>query len=86
VALCATAENIVKQNNAIDIYEEYWADISDASSFDTEAASMSTVAQLTAPTAASGHLAAQSVSWHPDGSHKVICAEFLQFTESSHEV
>lgn len=71
MALCATAEEIVKQNNAIDIYEEYWADMDDASNLDTEAASMSTVAQLKDPHGAAGGRGAQNVSWHPDGSHKV---------------
>ncbi len=44
VALCATAEEIAKQNNAIDIYEEYWADLDDASNLNAEAATISTVA------------------------------------------
>ena len=73
LGLCAAAEEIVKQNNAIDIYEEYWADVDDvdAADLDTEAANMSTISQLRPPSAAGQHCAVQNVSWHPDGSHKV---------------
>ena len=73
LSLCNIAEEIVKQNNAIDIYEEYWPDLEnvDATNLDTEAANMSTLLQLTPPSSAGQHHAAQSVSWHPDGSHKV---------------
>ena len=69
--MCATAEDVIKQNNAIDIYEEYWAEVDDAAALDTEAASMSTIAQLKDPHAAAGRRGAQNLSWHPDGSHKV---------------
>ena len=74
VGLCSTAEEIVKQNNALDIYEEYWADIGDANAIDldTEAVSMSTIARLKPPTGTTRCYAAHNISWHPDGSHKVI--------------
>ena len=74
------AEEIVKQNNAIDIYEEYWADDNDvdAADLDTEAATMSTISQLRPPFAAGQHCAAHNASWHPDGSHKVVAQCLLQ--------
>lgn len=73
LGLCAVAEEVVKQNNAIDIYEEYWAafDDIDAACLDTKAGNMSTHLQLKPPSNAAQHHPAQNVSWHPDGSHKV---------------
>lgn len=71
VAMCATAKEIINQNNAIDIYEEYWADLDETSALDTEPASMSMITQLKDPHAAAARRAVQSVSWHPDGSQKV---------------
>jgi len=67
VALCATAEEVVKENNAIDIYEQYWAgqDLDES----TEPASVSALTQLRDPSAV--HRGAQYISWHPDGSRKV---------------
>ena len=73
VSLCAIAEEVVKQNNAIDIYEEYWAENgdTDVASLDTEVANMSTILQLKPPSSAKQHHPAHNVSWHPDGSQKV---------------
>lgn len=71
VSMCATAEEIINQNNAIDIYEEYWADLDDISALDTEPASMSIITQLKDSHAATARRPVQSVSWHPDGSQKV---------------
>ena len=71
VSMCATAEEIINLNNAVDIYEEYWADLDDTSALDTEPASMSIIMQLKNPHAATARRPVQSVSWHPDGSQKV---------------
>lgn len=67
VALCASAEEVVKENNAIDIYEQYWD--GEAEEFATEAATAHTLTQLLDPS--SSRRGAQYMSWHPDGSRRV---------------
>ncbi len=69
VALCAGAEEVVKENNAIDIYEQYWE--GDDAKYSTEAAAAHTLTQLLDPSPSPSRRGAQYLSWHPDGSRKV---------------
>jgi dynein intermediate chain 2 len=68
VALCAGAEEVVKENNAIDIYEQYWE--GDDAKYSTEAAAAHTLTQLLDPSPS--RRGAQYLCWHPDGSRKVL--------------
>ncbi|KAK9917240.1 hypothetical protein WJX75_002207 [Coccomyxa subellipsoidea] len=70
VALCAGAEEVVKENNAIDIYEQYWE--GDDAKYSTEAAAAHTLTQLLDPSPS--RRGAQYLCWHPDGSRKVAVA------------
>jgi dynein intermediate chain 2 len=67
VALCARAEEVVKENNAIDIYEQYWE--GQDLDFGTEPAAARTLTQLVDPSL--HRRGAQYLAWHPDGSCKV---------------
>lgn len=68
VALCAGAEEVIKENNAIDIYEQYWE--GDDAKYSTEAAAAHTLTQLLDPSPS--RRGAQYLCWHPDGSRKVL--------------
>ncbi|KAL3145226.1 Dynein, 70 kDa intermediate chain, flagellar outer arm [Trebouxia sp. C0010 RCD-2024] len=82
-ALGAVIEDLVKANNAVDIYEEYFA--GKVLEQSTEAPSAKTLAVLRDP--CKGKRGAQYLSWHPDGSRKVAVAysilEFQQQPENS---
>lgn len=68
VALCASAEEVVKENNAIDIYEQYWEGRTDGE-YAMEPAAVHTLTQLLDPSPS--RRGAQYISWHPDRSSKV---------------
>ncbi|KAI8587487.1 Dynein intermediate chain 2, axonemal [Geranomyces variabilis] len=69
-------EHCIKQNNAIDIYEEYFADEPDSISVDTPSAKSLNVYRD--PNALKR--AATYVSWYPDDGHKIAVAySMLQF-------
>lgn len=70
VALCATAEEVIKENNAIDIYEQYWE--GETEGYATEAAAVHTLTQLLDPSPS--RRGAQYICWHPDGSKRVRLA------------
>ncbi|KAK9824062.1 hypothetical protein WJX72_007469 [[Myrmecia] bisecta] len=81
--LGAAVEELVKANNAIDIYEEYFSGkVLDHS---TEKPDAKTIAVLRDPCALKR--GAQYLSWHPDGSRKVAVAysilDFQQQPEGS---
>ena len=67
VAMCASAEEVIKENNAIDIYEQYWE--GETEGYATEAASPHTLTQLLDPSPS--RRGAQYICWHPDGSRRV---------------
>ncbi|KAI9090026.1 WD40-repeat-containing domain protein [Phlyctochytrium arcticum] len=69
-------EHCIKQNNAIDIYEEYFADGLDAISVETPSAKSLNVYR----DPNSIKRAATYVSWYPDDGHKIAVAySMLQF-------
>ncbi|TPX68025.1 hypothetical protein SpCBS45565_g03401 [Spizellomyces sp. 'palustris'] len=69
-------EHCIKQNNAIDIYEEYFADGPDAISVETPSAKSLNVYRDPNPL----KRAATYVSWYPDDGHKIAVAySMLQF-------
>ena len=70
VQLGAVAEDIVKANNTVDIYEEYFA--GRQVEHNTEAPYAKTVTTLRDPSAQRRE--AQYLSWHPDGSRKLAVA------------
>ncbi|BDA50396.1 Dynein intermediate chain 2, axonemal [Coccomyxa sp. Obi] len=82
VALCASAEEVIKENNAIDIYEQYWE--GETEGYATEAAAAHTLTQLLDPSRS--RRGAQYICWHPDGSRRVAVAysklEFQRQAES----
>eukprot|EP00891_Asterochloris_glomerata_P005483 jgi/Astpho2/5483/fgenesh1_pm.00078_%23_1_t len=82
-ALGGKVEELVKANNAIDIYQEYFSGrVLDHS---TEPPSARTLAVLRDPT--KSQRGVQYLSWHPDGMHKVAVAhsilEFQQQPDNS---
>jgi hypothetical protein len=73
--LGAAVEGLLKQNNAVDIYEDYFAGL--AADHSAEPPSAATVTAFRDPRGAfSGapRRAANCVSWHPDGAAKVVIA------------
>lgn len=70
VALSAVVEDVVKLNNAIDIYEEYFAEGGVAALLaDREPPSVKTLTLLKDPSKVPR--GAQYLSWQPDGQRKV---------------
>ncbi|KAJ3122424.1 Dynein intermediate chain 2, axonemal [Nowakowskiella sp. JEL0407] len=73
-----TMEHCIKQNNAIDIYEEYFAEINDAIEIEQPWAKSLNVYRDPNPI----KRAATSVSWYPDDGHKIAVAySVLQFQQ-----
>ena len=70
VQLGVVAEDIVKANNTVDIYEEYFA--GRQVEHNTEAPYAKTVTTLRDPSAQRRE--AQYLCWHPDGSRKLAVA------------
>ncbi|KIY91839.1 Dynein, intermediate chain, flagellar outer arm [Monoraphidium neglectum] len=73
-ALGAAVEGLIKQNNSVDIYEEYFADY--AADHSAEPPTAATVTVFRDPKAGPGapRRAASCVSWHPDGAAKAVVA------------
>jgi dynein intermediate chain 2 len=70
-SLGAAVEGLIKQNNAIDIYEEYFAGI--ATDHSAEPPSAATVTVFRDPHSCPGARRATScVAWHPDGCSKAV--------------
>ncbi|CAL8464794.1 g4329 [Coccomyxa elongata] len=82
VALCASAEEVIKENNAIDIYEQYWE--GETEEYATEAPTAHSLTQLLDPSPS--RRGTQYMCWHPDGSRRVAVAystlEFQRQVES----
>ncbi|KAL4452039.1 hypothetical protein ABPG75_007701 [Micractinium tetrahymenae] len=70
VRLGTMVEDLVKQNNAIDIYEEYFADV--PAQHLSQAPSTSTLTILRDPSGV--RRGAQAISWQPDGSGRLAVA------------
>jgi dynein intermediate chain 2 len=72
VQLGAAVEGLVKQNNALDIYEEYFAGIDVQHS--SEAPSACTLTVLKDPTTSSSgvHRPVSCINWLQDGGSKVV--------------
>ncbi|GAB4819199.1 hypothetical protein N2152v2_006245 [Parachlorella kessleri] len=64
------AEDVIKQNNAIDIYDEYFADL--PAQHLSEPPSTKTLTVLRDPSRVKR--GAQAISWHPDGSGRLVVA------------
>jgi len=75
--LGAVAEDIIRQNNALDIYEELFAGVeTDHSSSPPEA---KTLTVFRDPAASSGKRAASYVSWHASGARIAVAYSPLEF-------
>ncbi|XP_069728508.1 dynein axonemal intermediate chain 2 [Phaenicophaeus curvirostris] len=72
VRLGALMEYYVKQNNAIDIYEEYFADDDDVTELQEEPPSAKAINIIRDPNATKR--TATCLSWHPDGHQKLAVA------------
>ena len=72
-ALGTSMEELVKANNAIDIYEEYFAGRN--LDYSTEKPEAKTIAGLMDPTGS--QRGAQYVCWHPDGSSRLAVAHSI---------
>ena len=66
-------EELVKANNAIDIYEEYFSGRN--LDYSTEKPEARTIAGLTDPS--NSKRGAQYVCWHPDGSSRLAVAHSI---------
>mmetsp|Transcript_37152 Transcript_37152/g.82649 ORF Transcript_37152/g.82649 Transcript_37152/m.82649 type:complete len:561 (+) Transcript_37152:351-2033(+) len=78
-ALGASVEELVKQNNAVDIYEEYFTGVT--SDHSAEVPNVKTITVFKDPNAVKR--SASYVSWHPDGTvpKVVISYSILQFQQ-----
>eukprot|EP00002_Diphylleia_rotans_P016056 TRINITY_DN311_c0_g1_i3.p1 TRINITY_DN311_c0_g1~~TRINITY_DN311_c0_g1_i3.p1 ORF type:complete len:496 (+),score=87.81 TRINITY_DN311_c0_g1_i3:405-1892(+) len=77
-ALGVVVEDVIQQNNALDIYEEYFS--GEPINFSSEPPSVKTLTCLRDPSPL--RRTASSISWHPDGSRKLaISYSVLQFQE-----
>lgn len=72
-ALGTSMEELVKANNAIDIYEEYFAGRN--LDYSTEKPEARTIAGLMDPSGS--QRGAQYVCWHPDGSSRLAVAHSI---------
>ncbi|PNH11272.1 Dynein, intermediate chain, flagellar outer arm [Tetrabaena socialis] len=79
VALGASVEDLIKQNNAVDIYEEYFTNVT--TDHTSEAPHVKTITVFKDPS--SIKRSASYVNWHPDGSvpKVVISYSILQFQQ-----
>jgi len=74
--LGAAVEGLIKQNNAVDIYQQYFAGYAHGADYLAEAPSAATVTVFRDPKGGPGapRRAANCVSWHPDGAPKAVVA------------
>lgn len=76
--LCSTMESCIKQNNAIEIYQDYFNEIDEAT--DCEEPRAKTVNLYRDPESADGHLRpVSSIAWNPDGEQIAIAYCNLEF-------
>jgi dynein axonemal intermediate chain 2 len=81
--LTAVVENTIKQNNTLDLYEEYFTNLPDTVSSEPPAAK--TVSVFRDPN--EQKRAATQISWHPDGTPKLaVSYSSIQFQRNSEDV
>ena len=77
-ALAAVAEQSVKQNNTLDIYEQYF-DGEDTLKLTSEPPSMKAVSVFRDPSPVKRTVTA--VNWHPEGTHVAVAYSVLKFQD-----
>jgi dynein intermediate chain 2 len=76
VGLVATVEDVIKENNQIDLYEEYFQE-EEGETHDVDPPNSKTLAVLRDPKFDSGAACKRTVTkirWHPDNTHKMAVA------------